>query len=93
MKQFILGVLILFAPITVAQDRVSLYDFDQDGKVSFDDLNRYCDVSLSLFKRADKNDNNYLNNLEMREARRYLFTRCNPVNKVSTKTSQTLLEE
>ena len=65
----------LSAP-AMAQDRVAQYDFDKDGKVSFEDINRFCTVSSSLFERADKNGDGFLNNAEMRNAKRYLFSRC-----------------
>ena len=65
----------LSAP-AMAQDRVSQYDFDKDGKVSFEDVNRYCTVSSALFERADKNQDGFLSNVEMRQARAYLFSRC-----------------
>ena len=70
----------LSAP-AMAQDRVAQYDFDKDGKVSFEDLNRYCDVSVNLFARADKNNDGTLSNAEMRTAKGYLFTRCNEPKK------------
>jgi Ca2+-binding EF-hand superfamily protein len=60
----------------LAQDRVAQYDFDKDGKVSFDDINRYCTLTKSLFDNADKNGDGFLNNSEMRIAKRYLFERC-----------------
>ena len=72
--------MMLSAP-AMAQDRVAQYDFDQDGKVSFEDINRYCNVSKSLFERADKNGDGVLSNTEMRSARGYLFTHCSPSKK------------
>jgi Ca2+-binding EF-hand superfamily protein len=80
MKKVIIGLMMFSAPV-MAQDRVAQYDFDKDGKVSFEDLNRYCDVSKSLFDRADKNGDGALSNSEMRSARGYLFTRCNEPKK------------
>ena len=65
----------LSAP-AMAQDRVAQYDFDKDGKVSFEDVNRYCTVSSALFERADKNQDGFLSNAEMRTAKKYLFSRC-----------------
>jgi Ca2+-binding EF-hand superfamily protein len=62
-------------------DRVKQYDFDKDGKVSFEDINRYCTVPKKLFDRADKNDDGYLNNSELRDARLYLLERCGEVPK------------
>lgn len=75
MKKFILALALFSAPV-MAQDRVAQYDFDRDGKVSFEDLNRYCDVSKVLFDRADKNSDGFLSNSEMRTAKGYLFSRC-----------------
>jgi Ca2+-binding EF-hand superfamily protein len=80
MKKLIIGLMVLSAP-AMAQDRVAQYDFDKDGKVSFEDLNRYCDVSVNLFARADKNNDGTLSNAEMRTAKGYLFTRCNEPKK------------
>jgi Ca2+-binding EF-hand superfamily protein len=70
----------LSAP-AMAQDRVAQYDFDKDGKVSFEDVNRYCTVTSALFEKADKNGDGFLSNSEMRQANRYLFSRCAEVPK------------
>jgi len=70
----------LSAP-AMAQDRVAQYDFDKDGKVSFEDVNRYCTVSKQIFDLADKNDDGFLTNVEMRTAKAYLFDRCMEVPK------------
>ena len=78
MKKFILAIALVSAPV-MAQDRVSQYDFDKDGRVSFDDINRYCTVSKNLFETADKNNNGFLSNREMSTARRYLFSRCDAI--------------
>ena len=75
MKKFILALALVSTP-ALAVDRVAQYDFDKDGKVSFEDVNRYCTVSKTLFDRADKNGDGFLNNSEMRTAREYLFSRC-----------------
>lgn len=64
-----------------AQNRTQKYDFDRDGKVSFEDINRYCTVSKNLFNHADKNGNGFLSEGEMRAARHYLFERCLDVPK------------
>jgi len=76
MKNLVLVTLAFFAPLSYAQDRVTQYDFDQDGKVSYEDLNRFCTVSEKLFERADKNGDDHLNNSELRTAKGYLFSRC-----------------
>ena len=62
-------------------DRVKQYDFDGDGKVSFEDINRYCTVSKKLFDRADKNGDGYLSNAELRAAKEYLLDRCGEIPK------------
>ena len=93
MQNLILLILTLFSPIAISQDRVSQFDFDNDGKVSFEDLNRYCDVSSSLFKRADKNKDGYLSNSEMRTGKRYLFSSCDELKEFSSRTPNSLLEE
>ena len=75
MKKFILALALVSTP-ALAVDRVAQYDFDQDGKVSFDDVNRFCTVTKALFDRADKNSDGFLTNGEMRAAKEYLFSRC-----------------
>ena len=80
MKKLILAFALVSAPV-LAQDRVAQYDFDKDGKVSFEDVNRYCTVSSALFERADKNSDDFLTNAEMRQAKAYLFSRCAEVPK------------
>jgi hypothetical protein len=75
MKKLIIGLIMLSAP-AMAQDRVTQYDFDKDGKVSFEDVNRFCTVSKAIFDAADKNDDGFLTNSEMRQAKAYLFDRC-----------------
>lgn len=80
MKKFILAIALASTP-ALATDRVAQYDFDQDGKVSFEDVNRFCTVTKSLFERADKNNDGFLSNAEMRTAKNYLFSRCAEVPK------------
>ena len=75
MKKLILALALASTP-ALALDRVAQYDFDKDGKVSFEDVNRYCTVSKTLFERADSNSDGFLTNAEMSVARRYLFSRC-----------------
>ena len=82
MKKFILALALVSTP-ALAVDRVAQYDFDKDGKVSFDDVNRYCTVSKTLFDYADKNSDGFLTNGEMRTAKAYLFSRCTDVPKNS----------
>ena len=76
MKKFIIALALASTTAYAANDRVAQYDFDKDGKVSFEDVNRYCTVPKSLFERADKNGDGYLSNAEMSAAHRYLFDRC-----------------
>lgn len=80
MKKFILALALASTP-ALAVDRVAQYDFDQDGKVSFDDVNRFCTVTKALFDRADKNSDGFLTNAEMRTAKEYLFSRCMEMTK------------
>ena len=80
MKKYILALALLSTP-ALAVDRVAQYDFDQDGKVSFEDINRFCSVPASLFARADKNNDGFLSNAEMRTAKEYLFSRCSATPK------------
>lgn len=82
MKKLIIALALTSTP-ALAVDRVAQYDFDQDGKVSFEDVNRYCTVSKALFARADKNNDGFLTNSEMRTAKDYLFSRCSNENKVA----------
>ena len=80
MKKLIIALVFAATP-ALAQDRVAQYDFDKDGKVSLEDINRFCTVSSSLFERADKNGDGFLNNAEMRTAKGYLFSRCSETPK------------
>ena len=75
MKKFLVLGLILSAP-ALAFNRIPTFDFNGDGKVSFEDINRYCDVSKKLFEAADKNGDGFLSEAEMRTAKEYLFTKC-----------------
>lgn len=80
MKKLILALALVSTP-ALAVDRVAQYDFDGDGKVSFEDVNRFCSVPKSLFDRADKNGDKFLSNAEMSAANRYLFSRCAETSK------------
>jgi len=76
MKKLLVGVLALLSVPALAQDRVAKFDRNNDGNVDFVELSSSCEVSKSLFERADKNGDGVLSNSEMRTARAYLFTKC-----------------
>lgn len=76
MKNLVLVFLTFAAIPALAQDRVSMFDLDQDGKASYTELVQRCKVSIMLFDRADKNGDGYLSNAEMRVAKGYLFSYC-----------------
>jgi len=76
MKKLAIGLLALISVPALAQDRVSKFDINGDSKVDFAELNSTCEVSKSLFERADKNNDGVLSNSEMRTAKGYLFNRC-----------------
>lgn len=76
MKKTAIVLIGLMSTMAVAQDRVAKFDRNNDSRVDFAELSLVCDVSASLFDRADKNSDGALNNSEMRTARGYLFSRC-----------------
>ncbi len=76
MKKFAIGLLALVSVTAMAQDRVSKFDKNGDSKVDFAELATSCEVSKSLFERADKDNNGVLSNAEMRTAKNYLFSKC-----------------
>jgi Ca2+-binding EF-hand superfamily protein len=76
MKKFIVLGLFAMSANAMAVDRVVKFDTDLDGKVSYSELTSTCDVSKSLFDRADKNHDGYLNNAELRTAKSYLLSNC-----------------
>ena len=76
MKKFIVLGLFAISANAMAVDRVTQFDTDLDGKVSYKELTSVCDVSKSLFDRADKNHDGYLNNAELRTAKSYLLSTC-----------------
>ena len=76
MKKLILALALVSMPV-MAQDRVSKFDADKDGKVSYEEITLSCEVSKQLFERADKDNDSFLSNSEMRTAKGYLFSRCN----------------
>jgi Ca2+-binding EF-hand superfamily protein len=76
MKKFAIGLLALVSVTAMAQDRVSKFDTNGDAKVDFAELTSSCEVSKSLFERADKDGDGVLSNSEMRTAKAYLFSKC-----------------
>ncbi len=76
MKKLVVGVLAILSVPAMAQDRVSKFDINGDAKVDFAELSSTCEVSKSLFDRADKNGDGVLSNAEMRTAKGYLLSRC-----------------
>ena len=76
MKKLAIGLLALVSVTAMAQDRVSKFDKNGDAKVDFAELQSTCEVSKSLFERADKDGDGTLSNSEMRTAKGYLFSRC-----------------
>ena len=81
MKKFAIGLLALVSVTAMAQDRVSKFDKNGDAKVDFAELSTSCEVSKSLFERADKDNDGVLSNNEMRTAKAYLFSKCNKEEK------------
>jgi len=69
-----------FSTPAMAVDRVAKYDRDMDGYVSYKELTQFCDVSRKLFELADKNSDDQLTNVELRQANRYLLTKCDKVD-------------
>ena len=72
----ITAVLAISSATAYAVDRVARFDLNADGKVSYEELSLVCNVSKNLFRRADTDDNGFLSNREMREARYYLLSSC-----------------
>ena len=81
MKKFAIGLLALVSVTAMAQDRASKFDKNGDAKVDFAELTASCEVSKSLFERADKDNDVVLSNVEMRTAKAYLFSKCNKTEK------------
>jgi Ca2+-binding EF-hand superfamily protein len=81
MKKFAIGLLALVSVSAMAQDRVSKFDKNGDSKVDFAELTSSCEVKKGLFEKADKDSDGVLTNSEMRQARAYLFDKCNKEEK------------
>ncbi len=79
MKKLMMLMLAFSAP-AMAVDRIAKYDSDMDGYVSYKELTQFCDVSRKLFELADKNGDDQLTNVELRQANRYLLTKCDNVD-------------
>ena len=79
MKKLMMLMLAFSAP-AMAVDRIAKYDSDMDGYVSYKELTQLCDVSRKLFELADKNGDEKLTNIELRQANRYLLTKCDKVD-------------
>jgi Ca2+-binding EF-hand superfamily protein len=76
MKKLAIGLLATLSVTAMAQNRVAKFDLNSDGKVDFVELTTTCEVSKSLFERADKNGDGVLSEAEMRTAKEYLFDKC-----------------
>jgi Ca2+-binding EF-hand superfamily protein len=76
MKKLAIGLLVTLSVTAMAQNRTAKFDMNSDGKVDFAELTGQCEVSKSLFERADKNGDGVLSEAEMRTAKDYLFTKC-----------------
>jgi len=81
MKKLVIGLLALISVPALAQDRVAKFDKNGDSKVDFAELSVSCEVSKSLYERADKNGDGVLSNSELQAAHRYLLDRCNKKEK------------
>lgn len=76
MKKTAILLIGLMSTLAVAQDRVTKFDTSGDKAVDYSELTAACRVSRDLFDRADKNSDGVLTNAEMRNAKEYLFSRC-----------------
>lgn len=64
--------------------RLDLYDQNLDGRLSLEELRLDCEISKSLFDKADKNGDGVLNIMELRTAKAYVFRGCSPLTTDST---------
>ena len=76
----LMALMMAFSTPAMAVDRVAKYDSDMDGYVSYKELTQFCDVSRKLFELADKNGDERLTNVELRQAKGYLLTKCDKVD-------------
>lgn len=89
MKKTAIVIFGLMSTIAVAQDRVAKFDRNGDNTVDRTELTAICRVSDNLFERADKNSDGKLTNAEMRNAKEYLFSRCDETKLVKYTTDTT----
>jgi Ca2+-binding EF-hand superfamily protein len=81
MKKLVIGLLAVVSMSAMAAERVAKFDKNGDAKVDFAELTATCELSKSLFEKADKNNDGVLSEAEMRTAKEYLFNRCNKEEK------------
>jgi Ca2+-binding EF-hand superfamily protein len=75
-KLIVIAVLATSSASALAVDRVARFDLNTDGKVSFEELAQTCNVKKSLFNIADKDEDGFLSNKELRDAKSYLLSSC-----------------
>jgi len=75
-KLTVLAMLAMTSTAALAVDRVARLDLNGDGKVSLEELTETCKVRKGLFEIADKDDDGFLTNRELRDAKAYLLSQC-----------------
>lgn len=75
-KLMVIAVLATSSASALAVDRVARFDLNADGKVSQEELTQSCEFRKSLFEIADKNDDGFLSNKELRDSKSYLLSNC-----------------
>lgn len=81
MKKFMIALAFVSMPL-MAQDRVAKFDTNGDTKVSYEELVAQCPKTMkALFSLADKDNDGFLTNVEMRTAKEYLFKSCRKESK------------
>ena len=77
MKKILVLATALLSTSALAVDRVTQFDANGDQKVSFEEFAAQCPNTMkALFSLADKDNDGFLTNYEMRTAKEYLFKRC-----------------